>query len=51
MGKPEKIERLGLSLAPLLQIIHGEAAELDQAGLLRIHLQPELLHPLFQGML
>src|SRR6266508_6184222 len=40
-----KIERLRLDKAPLLSVRRREAAELDQASLVRVQLQVELREP------
>jgi len=42
----QEIERLRLGKAPLLSVRRREAAELDQASLVRVQLQVELREPL-----
>jgi hypothetical protein len=49
--KTKKVERLGLSQTPLCPVRRREAAELDQAGFLRVHRQPKLLQSHLHGPL
>ena len=46
MGEPQELEGLRLSEPAPGASVHRMAAKLDQAGLLRIERQRELLHPL-----
>ena len=48
MRETEKVERFRLALAPGCPVADGEPPELDQPGLLRVQLQPELREPLPQ---
>src|SRR5262249_28058907 len=46
VGKAQEVKRLRLTLTPRLTVTGGEPPELDQPGLVRVQLQPELREPL-----
>jgi hypothetical protein len=48
MGKTQKAECLGFSLAPPLAVVCRHPAKLDQSGLVRIQLQPKVGQARFQ---
>src|SRR5438094_8907338 len=46
MRKPQEVERLRLALTPSLPVVGSKPPELNQAGLVRVEVQSELLQPL-----
>ncbi len=46
MREPQEVERLRLALTPSLPVVGSKPPELNQAGLVRVEFQSELLQPL-----
>ena len=48
VGEAQEGEGLGLALTPGTAVLTGEPSELDDPGLVRVHLQRERFQPLLQ---